>query len=110
MPTSKTGSRQRLRACSPAASQLLQSEKLRGHSQRHLDFAILGSSIVRLTLQPQHDGRAFLIGYQLRPFSPKVQTWYALSKKVWSVNTESARIGFGNPKDAPAVYAAQARA
>jgi hypothetical protein len=73
MPVISTGNRQRWRASSPAPSQLLHSDHDSGHCQRHLDSAILGSSIVRLGSQPQHDGRAFFIGYQLPLFSPKVQ-------------------------------------
>jgi hypothetical protein len=34
--------------------------------QRHFDFALLGSSIVRLVLQPQHDGRAYF--YEINLF------------------------------------------
>jgi len=62
-----------LRACNPAASQSLHSDHCSGHSQRHFELAILGSSIVRLVLLPQHDGRAFFRGYQLTTFFQKVQ-------------------------------------
>jgi len=56
-----------------ASNQLLHSDHDSGPCQRHLDSAFLGSSIVRLGSQPQHDGRAFFIGDQLTLFSPKVQ-------------------------------------
>ena len=46
MPASSTGSRQRLRACKPAASHSNQSDIVSGDSQRHFGFAILGSPIV----------------------------------------------------------------
>ena len=45
MPTSSTGSRQRLRACNPAANHSLHSDHSLGHCQRHFAFAILGSPI-----------------------------------------------------------------
>ena len=43
MPVSSTGSRQRLRACSPAANHSLHSAHSFGHCQ--ICFAILGSPV-----------------------------------------------------------------
>jgi len=82
IPTRSTGSLQRLRACSPAASHSLHSDHCSGHCQRHSELAIPGSPILRPVLQQQLDRRALFREYQLQTFSQKVQNVISSPKKA----------------------------